>query len=334
MPVVCVEYEDAQAFCDWLGRIDGRRYEIPHESVWEFACRAGTTGLWPWGDQPEEFGKFANWAVHPVGGMPANAFGLYDMIGNVGEFTRAGELPRADDQPYVFRGGEGHPSPWLNRAASRGFSYGAFKSSFCAGFRVAIVGDLKPKAPQAAVAPFSAEQANAYQESWARHLGVDVEIINAIGMKLRLVPPGEFTMGSSPEEIQRASSQVPDYAKEYPKQEGPARRVRIAEPCYLGVHEVTVGEFRRFVKETGHKTVPETDGVGSWGWVGKECVQSPKFTWQAPMFAESDELPVVCVEYEDAQAFCDWLSQIDGRHYEIPHESVWESLPTRLGSTT
>jgi formylglycine-generating enzyme required for sulfatase activity len=350
-PVVCVEYADAKAFCDWLSQIEGRHYEVPHESVWEFACRAGTTGLWPWSDDPSDFEKFVQLDRHPVGGKPANAFGLYDMIGNVGEFTRVGELPRADDQPFVYRNAGVHPSPWFNRPAKRNFSFGVYLSRDGMGFRVAIVGDLKPKAsgaaasgfsddpaprpldgPPLAIAPFDEEQAKQHQKTWAKHLGVPVEITNAIGMKLRLIPPGEFTMGSSPEQIQRAVSQAPDYAKGQPKYEGPARRVRIAEPCYVGVHEVTVGEFRRFVKETEYKTVPETDGLGSWGWAGKDIVQSPKFTWQAAMFAAPDTMPVVCVEYADAQKFCEWLGRIDGRRYEIPHESVWE-FACRAGTT-
>jgi formylglycine-generating enzyme required for sulfatase activity len=186
--------------------------------------------------------------------------------------------------------------------------------------------------PALAVAPFDADRAKEYQDAWARHLGVDVEITNAIGMKLRLIPPGEFTMGSSPEEIKRASSQAPEYAREHPKHESPSRRVRIDSPSYLGVHEVTVAEFRKFVEATGHKTVPETDGLGSWGWTGTKVERSPKYTWRAPMFLTSDKLPVVCIEYADAQAFCVWLSRIDGRRYEIPHEAVWE-FACRAGTT-
>jgi serine/threonine protein kinase/formylglycine-generating enzyme required for sulfatase activity len=193
-------------------------------------------------------------------------------------------------------------------------------------------GPPSPDTPALAVAPFDEKQAKQHQEAWARYLGVDVEITNAIGMKLRLIPPGEFTMGSSPEEIKRAVAQVPEAEKHQPEDEGPARRVRIDNPCYFGVHKVTVGEFRKFVKDTGYKTFPETDGLGSWGWTGTTVERSPKYVWQAPEFVTSDKLPVVCIEYADAQAFCGWLSRIDGRRYEIPHEPVWE-YACRAGTT-
>jgi formylglycine-generating enzyme required for sulfatase activity len=185
--------------------------------------------------------------------------------------------------------------------------------------------------PPLAIAPFDEEQAQQHQQAWAKHLGVPVEITNSIGMRFRLIPPGEFTMGSSPEQIQHAMSQYPNVG-EYVKHEGPARRIRIAEPCYLGVHVVTVGQFRKFVKDTGHQTIPETDGKGSWEWTGTTMEKNPKNTWQAPRFTTSDQMPVVCVEYADAQAFCDWLSRIDGRRYEVPQESVWE-FACRAGTT-
>ena len=53
--------------------------------------------------------------------------------------------------------------------------------------------------------PLRCRTSKEHQEAWAKHLGVEPEITNAIGMKLRLIPPGEFTMGSSPEEIKRAA---------------------------------------------------------------------------------------------------------------------------------
>ena len=97
-PVVCVGMEDAQDYAAWLSRQTGRSYRLPTEAEWEYAARAGSTTAYPWGDQashdqanygadtccgPLKQGSDA-WAyTSPVGSFPANAFGLFDMHGNV-----------------------------------------------------------------------------------------------------------------------------------------------------------------------------------------------------------------------------------------------------------
>ena len=63
-------------------------------------------------------------------------------------------------------------------------------------------------APSLAIAPFESIKAKEYQDAWARHLGIEVEIWNSIGMKLRLLPPGEFMMGTSQEQIAKLKSEV------------------------------------------------------------------------------------------------------------------------------
>ena len=77
-------------------------------------------------------------------------------------------------------------------------------------------------------------------------------ITNSIGMRLTLIPAGEFLMGSR------------DDDKEAFAQEKPQHRVRITQPFYLGVTEVTRGQFRRFVDETDYQTDAEKDGKGGW----------------------------------------------------------------------
>jgi formylglycine-generating enzyme required for sulfatase activity len=82
--------------------------------------------------------------------------------------------------------------------------------------------------------PFDADHARAQQETWAKRLGVPIEITNSIGMKLRLIPPGELgrDIGARVSRVQ-------------------------SKPLYAGIHEVTVAEFGRFVKDTGYKTDAE-----------------------------------------------------------------------------
>ena len=79
-------------------------------------------------------------------------------------------------------------------------------------------------------------------------------ITNSIGMKFILIPAGEFLMGLRPT------------AKGGNDDEQPEHRVRITRPFYLGVHEVTRGQFRRFVDDAGYQTEAEKDGKGGYGW--------------------------------------------------------------------
>jgi formylglycine-generating enzyme required for sulfatase activity len=166
--------------------------------------------------------------------------------------------------------------------------------------------DPQAKAPPPAMAPFDAAQARAHQEAWAKYLGVPVESTNTIGMKFKLIPAGTFTMGSSPKEIERASSLFGNdpWAKERLPTEGPAHEVEITQPFYLGVTEVTVGQFRQFVEEAKYN-------------VGDD-------RWKNPGYGQFDDCPVVWVSWYDAVAFCDWLSEKEGKKYRLPTEAEWE----------
>jgi formylglycine-generating enzyme required for sulfatase activity len=91
-PVVQVSGNDAMAFCRWLSDQEHRVYRLPTEAEWEYACRANTTTRWCMGDDPAQLDPYA-WvrdqvgcSTHPVGQKKPNAFGLYDMHGNVWEW--------------------------------------------------------------------------------------------------------------------------------------------------------------------------------------------------------------------------------------------------------
>src|SRR5262249_48557534 len=140
-PVVNVTWNDAVAFCGWLSRKTGRKCELPTEAEWEYACRAGSRTKYYHGDDPEGLAKIANVAdasflkvfpdntyaikaddgyafTAPVGRFQPNAFGLYDMLGNVWEWCSDHhdakyyrESPAADPKGpsageyHVLRGG-------------------------------------------------------------------------------------------------------------------------------------------------------------------------------------------------------------------------------------
>ena len=146
-------------------------------------------------------------------------------------------------------------------------------------------------------------------------------ITNTLGAKMVLLPAGEFDMGS------------PDSDKDAFSSEKPQHRVRINKPFYLGAHEVSIGQFRQFVSDSGYKTDAEQDGKGGYGLEGTTWVQKPDYSWRKSGFQQTDEHPVVNVSWNDADAFCKWLSRKEGKAYSLPTEAQWE-YACRAGSTT
>src|SRR5262249_38303608 len=109
--------------------------------------------------------------------------------------------------------------------------------------------------PLPAKAPFTAEAAKFHQEEWAEHLRVPVEIVHPSGMKFRLIPPGAFSMGTPDEERSKVLQLLSaDWQKGLVREEQSSHRVEIQSAFYLGVTELTVGQFKRFVSATGYKT--------------------------------------------------------------------------------
>jgi len=169
-PVVCVSWHDAQAYLAWLGRKTGKAYRLPSESEWEYAARAGTKTSRYWGDDSSLACEYANvhdqdaqrayrfgWEPHdcrdgfaetaPVGKFKPNAFGLFDVLGNVWEWTEDclstnyvnapadGGVRVADDCPKrVYRGG-GWSGPALPRSGVRNGNAPGYRSQLL-GFRV------------------------------------------------------------------------------------------------------------------------------------------------------------------------------------------------------
>ena len=168
-PVVCVDWYDAKAFCGWLNKTDGKSYRLPTEAEWEYSCRAGTATAYPWGDNPDDGKGWANcldligkeqiagrdvfnWSdgfvfTSPVGNFKANAFGLYDMIGNVLQWCHDsyGDYPPRkvtdpqgpDTHAHILRGGSWYHSPQVCRSGQRFTRLFSSREGFT-GFRIVL----------------------------------------------------------------------------------------------------------------------------------------------------------------------------------------------------
>ena len=161
------------------------------------------------------------------------------------------------------------------------------------------------------------------------------EFTNELGMKLMLIPAGEFLMGSdeSSEQLAQAFAPLPEGFDKQDEQ--PRHPVRITHPFYMGSTEVTVGQFRQFVDATGYKTEAEKEDSGGWGYApqAKSATTGPQFNWRDWGITQSDDSPVANVSWDDAQAFCQWLSQRESKQYRLPTEAQWE-YACRAGTTT
>src|SRR5208282_1582993 len=118
----------------------------------------------------------------------------------------------------------------------------------------------------------------------------------------------------------------------------PQHRVRITRPFYVGTFHVTRGQFRKFIADTDYKTDSERGAAGFKGAMGwdpdtKMLGSNERYSWRNTGFEQTDEHPVVNVSWNDAIAFCQWLSRKEGSTYRLPTEAEWE-YACRAGTTT
>jgi len=136
----------------------------------------------------------------------------------------------------------------------------------------------------------------------------------SLGPEFVQIPGGTFRMGSDDGE----------------SNEKPVHLVTV-KSFALGKYEVTRGEFRKFVEATSYKTDAEKRD-GCYGWTGSEWKKDSSFNWKNVGFTQDDKHPVVCVSWNDAKAYVNWLSEQTGKDYRLPTEAQWE-YACRAGST-
>jgi formylglycine-generating enzyme required for sulfatase activity len=324
-PVERVSWDDCQEFCRKLSVREGKTYRLPTEAEWEYACRAGTTTAYCFGDDPALLNDYA-WCIsnsdrqtHPVGQKKANAWGLFDMHGNVWQWCqdRYGDYPGSDQvdplgpvqgSDRVIRGGGWDDGGRHCRSA---FRYG-FIPEFRVnhrGFRLALVPSIvNPSLPQAE-GPGTPDQKPSPPEPVVIPAPVNPPlpredkpqlvvvpggtragevITNSLEMKLAWIPPGNFVMGSPPGEKGRGDD-VP-------------HRVTLTKGFWLGVYPVTQAQWQAVMKSN-------------------------------PSRFKGDDRPVEQVSWYDCQEFCRKLSVREGKTYRLPTEAEWE-YACRAGTTT
>jgi len=153
-PVDFVSWTEAAEFCRRLSQFSGRTVRLPTEAEWEYACRAGSTTAFSFGDSESDLGRYAWYTANsgkksrPVGGKERNAWGLHDMHGNVGEWCADWHanytgIPATNPagppggSHHVFRGGSWASKPEDCRSACRGGYYPEDRFNKI-GFRVAV----------------------------------------------------------------------------------------------------------------------------------------------------------------------------------------------------
>ena len=352
------------------GRLpDGYMYRLPTEAEWELAARGGNRSKGYEYSGSNEINAVAWYVdnsgntIHDVGTKLPNELSIYDMSGNVWEWChdwfvtyRTGNVidPAGPEsgKNRSFRGGTYRNN--LCQAASRWFCPPAYKADGL-GFRVALAPVLpgtvfaaapaesretelnqkaqgtqlpQPPVAQVAVAPQPAQTAfgPVKDKNWS---------VPELGMELLYIRPGSFMMGSSLAEREWATGPEGKAQKLKYENDEPEENT-IQEAFWIGRSKVTVGQWRKFVDAAEYRSDAEKRGVaycfdwqkhGKWMWM-------PEKNWRDPNYSYTvqDNFPVTCVSWNDAAAYCKWLTDRErqsGRlsselEYRLPAEAEWE----------
>ena len=337
-PVTRVSWDDAAAYCEWLSEQTGERYRLPTEAEWEYACRAGRDAYYHYGDDEARLGDYAWYSrnaegrTHPVREKLPNDWQLYDIHGNVWEWVQDWY---ADDyyqqSPRANPGGPESGSTRVLRGGSWDSGAGLCRSSFrlprdpglrdhCMGFRLARDGAW-PSGPFTLGGVDENQRRDGLEFSQAAtnqafrpfQVFQDPMADGERAPELVSIPGGVFTIGNV--EGNRRSNEQPAHAV-------------MLGAFAMGRYPVTVAEYMRFVDSVG-RHYPEWCQPG-----GERHLEtgSDAFYRRIGVSLADGAHPVVGVSWNDAAAYCEWLSEQTGKPYQLPTEAQWE-YACRAGSS-
>jgi formylglycine-generating enzyme required for sulfatase activity len=368
-PVVCVNWEDAQAYVEWLngkvsdgpqgaGAAEGR-YRLPSWEEAEYAAGGGSTTPYSWGVEVRR--DRANYGADrcfpcrpaqesadrwlftsPVGSFPPNAFGLYDMSGNVWQWTESCVHGSPSGMWWDLPGPNRrcgrtalHGGSWLEGPAYLRVGEYALNTTINrnqeTGFRVARTLERGVSEPMK-----DKENPPVTDRVSEANIGVAHSLPLVPGKKFRdcphcpemiEIPRGNFMMGS-PAAVGWDTREVPEH------------RVTIAKHFAVGIYDVTRAEYDVFVRKTNRTSEKGCDVVDP----EARWITDPGRDWRNPGFHQTGRHPVVCVSWEDAQAYVRWLNiQVKSQSpvtrtgrdgpYRLLSEAEWE-YAARAGSST
>jgi len=311
LPARGKSWNDCQDFIKKLNANTNGGYRLPTEAEWEYACRAGTTTAYSFGDSltnnDAKYGEPAG-STKVVGSYKPNAFSLYDMHGNVWEWCEdwhaeypAGAVtdPKgpATGIHHVMRGGSYAADVLRARSSPRNWA-SAISGDY--GFRLARTVDMKtavvPAVPKTdpemvtpvlgdlLVSPFNEVKAKEKRTAVAKNLKKEVEEKEDLGkgikLEMVLIPAGKFMMGST----------------------GENQDVILTKPFFIGKYEVTQDQWEAVMGDN-------------------------------PSQVKGARLPVTMVSWEDCQEFIKKLNAKKSGGYRLPTEAEWE-YACRAGTTT
>ena len=291
LPVTNVSWEDCQDFIKKLNAQTKGGYRLPTEAEWEYACRAGTTTAYSYGENlTKSDANIDSSSIKALGSYKPNAFGLYDMHGNVWEWCKVklasfqeGSVidPKgpATGEYHVLRGGSYGFHGSFARCSSRiGLTQQSFRDNDI-GFRLARTinpADLKKvelTEKQMELDKLNREkEAKAKQDELAKFVTIEKEMI--------FIPAGTFLMGSSIAEVDRKDNET-------------QHTVNIRNSFYMSKYEVTQEHWKMAMGNN-------------------------------PSFTKSEKLPVTDVSWEDCQEFIKKLNTKTNGGYRLPTEAEWE----------